>query len=280
LFVIKIIQMIIIKELYVYPIKSLKGISLKQAEISETGIKYDRFWMLVDQNGDFITQREISKLALFQVSIHDKHLTVRFESKAINIPKTLVTKELKPCEIWEEKLNGYKESDEINNWFSSILDEKVFLVRNAELPKRSIKHYEDSFVNFTDSQQYLIFGQSSLDNLNAKMDHPIPADRFRPNIVFSKSDVHFEDSWKEIQIGASNFIITKACGRCAITTINQKTGEAGKEPLKTLAKYRFMDNNVIFGQYLKLISSADNLLKIGDEITVLTENEHSTIHMQ
>tara|TARA_B100000809_G_C15084018_1_gene510731 strand:+ start:733 stop:1551 length:819 start_codon:yes stop_codon:yes gene_type:complete len=272
--------MIKIKELYVYPIKSLKGISIKQAEISETGIKYDRYWMLVDQHGDFITQREIPKLALFQVSIHNEHLTVRFESKEINIPKALVTEELKACEIWEEKLNGYKESDEINNWFSSILDKKVFLVRNAELPKRSIKHYEDSFVNFTDSQQYLIFGQSSLDNLNAKIDPPIHADRFRPNIVFSKSDAHFEDSWKEIQIGASNFIITKACGRCVITTINQKTGLVGKEPLKTLAKYRFIDNHVIFGMYLKLINSADNLLKIGDEITMISENEHSTMHMK
>lgn len=260
--------MIKITALYLYPIKSLKGISLQEAEISETGIKYDRYWMLVDENGDFITQREIPKLALFQVSIHAEYLTVRFDNTAINIPKTLATKEIKACEIWEEKLNGYKESDEINNWFSALLDKKVFLVRNAELPKRGIKNYANSFVNFTDSQQYLIFGQSSLDHLNTKIDQAIPADRFRPNIVFSKSEAHIEDSWKEIQIGASNFIITKPCARCIITTINQATGIAGKEPLKTLAKYRFKDNNVEFGQYLKLTNSTDNLLKIGDEITV------------
>jgi len=272
----KTIEMIKIKKLYVYPIKSLKGISLQQAEISETGIKYDRYWMLVDKNGDFITQREIPKLALFLVSIHAEYLTVRFENTAINIPKTLTNKEIKACEIWEENINGYKESDEINNWFSNLLDKKVFLVRNAELPKRGIKNYADSFVNFTDSQQYLIFGQRSLNHLNEKLDQPIPADQFRPNIVFSESEAHIEDSWKEIQIGESNFIITKPCVRCIITTINQKNGIAGKEPLKTLAKYRFKDNNVEFGQYLKLISSTTNLLKIGDEITVISEYEQNT----
>lgn len=272
----KTIEMIKIKKLYVYPIKSLKGISLQQAEISETGIKYDRYWMLVDKNGDFITQREIPKLALFLVSIHAEYLTVRFENTAINIPKTLTNKEIKACEIWEENINGYKESDEINNWFSNLLDKKVFLVRNAELPKRGIKNYADSFVNFTDSQQYLIFGQRSLNHLNEKLDQPIPADQFRPNIVFSGSEAHIEDSWKEIQIGESNFIITKPCVRCIITTINQKNGIAGKEPLKTLAKYRFKDNNVEFGQYLKLISSTTNLLKIGDEITVISEYEQNT----
>jgi len=225
--------------------------------------------MLTDENGLFITQREIPKLALFHVSISSDHLVVQFENKKINIPKTLAHKEIKACEIWEEKINGHQESDVINHWFSTILGQKVFLVRNAERPKRPIKSHNESFVNFTDSQQYLILGQSSLDNLNTKLDQPISIDRFRPNIVFSNSDIHIEDSWSEIQIGASKFTLTKACSRCNIITIDQETSEAGKEPLKTLAKYRFKDNNILFGQYLKLIASGDKLLKVGDEISVI-----------
>jgi len=263
--------MIKIKELYVYPIKSLKGISLDTAEITETGIKYDRYWMLTDENGLFITQREIPKLAMFHVRISSEYLVVQFKNEKIKIPIKLAHKEMKACEIWEEKINGYKESDAINHWFSTILGQKVFLVRNAELPKRSIKNHIESFVNFTDSQQYLILGQSSLDNLNTKLDQSISIDRFRPNIVFSNSDIHIEDSWSEIQIGTSKFTLTKACSRCNIITIDQETSEAGKEPLKTLTKYRFKENNVLFGQYLKLIASDDKLLKVGDEITVLKE---------
>ena len=274
--------MIKIKEIYVYPIKSLKGISLKTAEISETGIKYDRYWMLIDENGNFITQREIPKLTMFHVSFLSDHLVVRFENKTISIPKTLTIKDIQECEIWEEKINGYKENDKINNWFSNILDKKVFLVRNTELPKRTIKNIENSFINFTDGQQYLILGQSSLDNLNTKLDQPVNIDRFRPNIVFSNADIHIEDSWNEIQIGKSKFMLTKTCARCNIIAIDQTTSINGKEPLKTLAKYRFKDNKILFGQYLKLIDSPDNLLQIGDKITVLKkkETEHTTMYMR
>jgi uncharacterized protein YcbX len=265
--------MIKITALYVYPIKSLKGITLQQADISETGIAYDRFWMLVNENGDFLSQREHAILALFKVSMQSDSFTVSFDEKSIKIPKTLTTKNIKECELWEEKLNGYTESDEINNWFSNILNIKVFLVRNSEQPKRTTKEGNDTYVNFTDSQQYLIIGQSSMDNLNDKLEQPINIDRFRPNIVFSISGAHEEDTWSEIQIGASTFTQIKPCGRCNVITINQDTAIAGKEPLKTLAKYRFKDNNVYFGQYLKLTESSNKLLQVGDQLTVLCEKE-------
>jgi uncharacterized protein YcbX len=263
--------MIKITEIYVYPIKSLKGIALNEAELTETGIKYDRFWMLVDQDGNFLSQREYAQLALFEVSIHQEHLTVRYENQQINIPKTLNTKTHKATVIWEEHVNGFSESDEINQWFSNILNQQVLLVRNTKHSERSTKESENTLVNFVDSQQYLIFGQSSLNHLNNQLDQPIPSNRFRPNIVFSESEPHIEDTWSEIQIGTSKFIQIKPCGRCNVTTINQDTAKAGKEPLKTLAKYRFNDNNVEFGQYLKLTESTNHLLKIGDKITVISK---------
>lgn len=265
--------MIKITALYVYPIKSLKGIALQEAKLSETGFAYDRFWMLVDENGDFMSQREHAILALFKVSMYNDYITVRFDDKAINIPKKLAKKEVKECELWEEKLNGYKESDAINTWFSNILSQKVFLVRNTEIKQRSTKESVETPVNFVDSQQYLIIGQSSIDHLNSKLEQAIDVNRFRPNIVFSTSNAHVEDTFKEIQISTSKFIQIKPCGRCNVITINQDTAEAGKEPLKTLAKYRFKDNNVYFGQYLKLIDSPNNLLKVGDELTILSKKE-------
>jgi uncharacterized protein YcbX len=259
-----------IKELYVYPIKSLKGISISSAQISETGISYDRYWMLVDESGKFITQREIPLLATFQTNLSPKHLTVLFEDKKINIPKVLITKEKIACTIWEDdQLICYKEKEEINAWFSEILNQKVFLVRMAPSTKRAIKQDKNSFINFVDDNQYLLLGQASLDYLNSKLEKPISSDRFRPNIVFENGTAHIEDTWKTIVIGNSKFSVTKACARCKIIAINQENGLLGKEPLKTLASYRLKDKKVYFGQYLKLISSTDRTLKIGDELNIL-----------
>ena len=109
-----------ITDLYVYPIKSLAGIRLEQAKLSETGIQFDRYWMLVKPNGMFITQREIPKLVLFYLELTEETLKVSYQDKMIAIPKKTTHFEELECELFGNKVLGYKESDEISNWFSSI----------------------------------------------------------------------------------------------------------------------------------------------------------------
>ena len=143
-----------ISEIYVYPIKSLGGVKLEKANFTDTGIEYDRFWMLIDENGVFITQRQIPKLALFNIRFASDSIIVEFENHQISIPKVL--NELKPVEsaVWGSEVTGYKESDSINEWFSKLLDRKVCLIRNAKKSERKVKHHSNTLVNFSDSQQY------------------------------------------------------------------------------------------------------------------------------
>lgn len=257
-----------ISELYVYPIKSLGGIALNEAQLSESGIEYDRYWMLIDNKGTFITQRDIPELALFRLKFLNDTLIVAYKDQEIAIP--LKIKEPAPVvgHIWKEDVKVAKESDEISNWFSTVLGEKLFLVRKADNNLRHVKKHKDSFINFSDTDQYLIAGQSALDHLNSQLENQLNMNRFRPNIVFKGGVFHAEDSWKSISIGDSRFEVTNPCARCKLTTIDQESAQLGKEPLKTLSKYRRFDGEILFGQYLKLLSRHGQLIKIGDRIIV------------
>ncbi len=56
-------------EINIYPIKSLKGISLQESLVEKRGLAFDRRWMLVDENNKFLTQREMPKMATLEVEI-------------------------------------------------------------------------------------------------------------------------------------------------------------------------------------------------------------------
>jgi uncharacterized protein YcbX len=122
----------------------------------------------------------------------------------------------------------------------------------------------DESVSFADGMPYLILGQESLDDLNSRLEKPVPMDRFRPNIVFSGGQPYVEDSWKKIRIGAVRFQVVKPCARCVLTTIDQETGLQGKEPLKTLAGYRTLGNKVYFAQ--NMVALETGTIRIGDQI--------------
>lgn len=258
-----------ITNLTTYPIKSLGGIPLDTAQLTATGFAFDRYWMLVDENGKFITQREIPMLALFRLTMSEDHISVKFNNEEIKIDKATHESKEVECTLFGDKVAAIKEHPPISDWFSDMLGTNVRLVRKAESPKRAVKNHPNFYLNFPDGGQYLILGQSALDNLNSKLDAPIPINRFRPNIVFSGGMPHVEDAWRSIQIGDTVFEITKPCERCGIPAINQETGEVGIEPVPTLAKYRRFDKKILFGQYLKLVDSKSSAISIGDHLQIL-----------
>jgi hypothetical protein len=124
-----------------------------------------------------------------------------------------------------------------------------------------------SQVNFADGYPLLLISEASLENLNTRLDEPLPMNRFRPNLVVQGCAPYAEDSWNGIQIGDVRLHVVKPCERCAITTVNQLTAEKGKEPLRTLATYRQSDGNVLFGQ--NLIHEGNGMLRVGDEVEIL-----------
>jgi uncharacterized protein YcbX len=122
-------------------------------------------------------------------------------------------------------------------------------------------------VSFADGMPYVMIGQASLDELNQRLEVPISMDRFRPNLVFSGGEAYAEDQFKQLQIGEVEFQVVKPCARCVLITVNQQTGEKGKEPLATLATYRTVNNKVYFGQ--NAVALAPGIVRVGDPIQQL-----------
>ncbi|MEM1257484.1 MAG: MOSC N-terminal beta barrel domain-containing protein [Bacteroidota bacterium] len=258
-----------VSEIYVYPIKSMAAVPLKSAVVTDTGFAFDRYWMLVDVNGNCLTQREFPTMALFQVAFIDGGIQVTFQKDSIAISNAPSSFEILECRIWEDTVLAVKESHEISKWFSRHMEHEVFLVRMAPNSVRQVKRHTPSKIHFPDSSPYLIIGKESLGFLNDRLSSPICMDRFRPNIVFSGGKAHEEDDWQHISIGKSHFESTKLCSRCTVTTIDQKTGKKGREPLLGLSKYRLINRKIMFGHYFKSVGNLGAAVAVGNKIDVL-----------
>ncbi len=256
--------------LFIYPIKSLGGISLSEAEVLERGFKYDRRWMLVDAEGMFITQRTYPQLALLRISLEPEGLLVFHVNQPeenLKVPFAAVAVEKKRIIIWDDEVEADLLSHEYGDWFSKFLGFRVDLVKMPDLGVRPVDprySEKDENVSFADGMPYLIIGEESLKDLNERLDEPVPMNRFRPNIVFSGGQAFEEDKWSYLDIGDVKFKGVKPCARCVLTTVNQDTGVTGKEPLKTLAGYRNFENKVLFGQ--NALALGPGMVRVGDEI--------------
>jgi uncharacterized protein YcbX len=263
--------MYLLSAIYIYPIKSLGGISLNDSGVTERGLKYDRRWLLVDENGKFITQRIYPQMTLIDVELDKESL--RFKHKKnngyFNIDINSRSKNYVEVIIWNDKVVAETVSENANQWFSEMLKIKCSLVYMPERTNRFVdKTYasNNEIVSFADAYPFLIIGQESLKDLNNRLDIKLPINRFRPNFVFTGGKPFDEDKWKSFSINDIIFYPVKPCSRCVITTINHETAEKSEEPLKTLAGYRTVNNKVMFGQ--NLLHNKCGSVKIGDELKV------------
>jgi hypothetical protein len=261
----------LIKQLYIYPIKSFAGIELQEAEITDRGFQHDRRWMLIDKNGRFFSQREYSELCFFQPIIKKDGLEVyhkKYPSQNIFIPFQYQS-ENQSVAIWDDICKGNIVSETINQFFSDILKQEIKLVYMADQSHRLVdtKYATGGeLTSFSDGYPFLMIGQGSLDDLNSKTSEYIPMNRFRPNIVFTGGGAFVEDTWKNFSINNIPFTCAKPCARCVVTTIDQETAIKGKEPLITLNQYRKQNNKVLFGQ--NIVHHGLGKLKVGDKIIV------------
>lgn len=257
--------------LYIYPIKSLQGISLSEVEVLERGFKHDRRWMLVDRNNGHVTQRTHPKLSQIEIRLHDENIMASHSGMPDQeIPLTLEKGANIVVTVWNDQVQAIEAPSHINEWFSKIAKEDCKLVFMSEETSRPVnpKHaVKKENVSFADGYPYLIIGQSSLDDLNSRMEVALPMNRFRPNIVVEGSEPYAEDHWKDIQIGEVKFHVTHPCKRCVFTTIDQDTGKKGAEPLKTLATYRREGNDVIFG--VNTLALEKGQINVGDQVALV-----------
>ena len=268
--------------LHVYPIKSLGGFTVNEARITDRGFEHDRRWMLVDPEGRFISQREVAQLACLHCSAlpNGFRVTDVRDGDHIDLPWELIDGPLATCQIWDDTVEVGHAPMEVSAWFAEKIGSACSLTFMPDAAQRPVDaRYATGITSLSDGFPYLIVSQASLDDLNkrgASWAHEhmgtwatIPMERFRPNIVIDGCDAFQEDLWKEIAIGACRFNVVKPCGRCPITTTDQRTGERSKEPLRMLATYRRRKGTdevkVDFG--MNAMAFGRGVLRVGDLVT-------------
>ncbi|GAB3959174.1 MOSC domain-containing protein [Spirosoma harenae] len=273
-----------ISELYIYPIKSLGGIPLKEVVVEEKGFRHDRRFMLVTPEGEFMTQRSNHQMTLIDVAIEGDKLHVWHRSRPADIlvlPLTVSEPSgTMQVDIWDSKgVPAVTVSDEADQWFTEALGKSCRLVFMPETTHRAVDAdyaRADDAVSFADGYPYLLISQSSLDYLNTQLPEPITMRRFRPNIVSVDSLPNDEDTWAEFRIGELTFYGVKPCARCVLTTIDPETGEKGKEPLRTLTTYRQWKHKLLFGQNMLIKPTGEapiGTIRVGQSIDIIRRQE-------
>lgn len=263
-----------LSEIWIYPVKSLPGIRLERATINARGVEYDRHWMLVDEQGQFMSQRRSVKMAKIQVALDDDALQLDYETKdSLRIPLQADNDSTITVTVWKDTLEAGLVSEQADAWLSGVLEMPVRLVCMRETVKRRVDPgyaHDTDQTGFADGFPFLLLGESSIDDLNQRIDDAdqvMDVRRFRPNLVVSGSKPYAEDDWFRVRIGDIDFRVAKPCSRCVITTVNPDTTVKSAEPLKTLNTYRRKGKQVYFGQ--NLIHDTKGRLCVGDVVEVI-----------
>jgi len=264
--------MITLSQLIIYPIKSCRGHQVDDWKVERAGLEDDRRMMVVTPEGDFLTQRDLPKLALVTPSISGGELTLSapgMDTLSLPIRKTGSTI---PVNIWRSKrVKAVDKGDVSSEWFSEHLGTPARLVHIADGTIRTIKEKfavnDDDQTAFADGYPILLASEEGLADLNTRLETPLPMNRFRPNLVVTGCEPYAEDTWKRIRVGDVEVAVVKPCARCVVTTIDKETLETSKEPLRTLASYRTWEGGAIFGQ--NAIPLSEGRLELGMKVEVL-----------
>ncbi len=246
--------------LFSYPIKSGAAVAHTQVDVDGRGLVGDREYMVVDEQGVFLTQREAPLLALVRLASDQ---VVVPAGRALVVPGRGCT-----VTVWGYTGPAVDCGDSAAELLSAHLGRACRLVRTpAEHGRRSDD--DRSGVGFADGYPLLLISEESLADLNARLPVPLPMDRFRPNIVVAGGAAFAEDGWESVLLGAIPAEVVKPCLRCAITRVDQATGIRGDgEPLRTLGTYRKAKGGVRFGQ--NVVHGGVGTLRVGDRVEVLS----------
>ena len=288
----KSIHMPVISQLNIYPIKSMHGISTTKAELTIRGLNYDRNWMIMDEDGLFLTQRNLPKLAAIRVDLSVDGLILHSPSGDVfSVPFNGSRNKEISVEVWGDLCKAYDEGDEISAWLTKNLGKfkgkSLRLVRFKKEFKREVDadylKGEKSHTAFADGFPFLVTSENSLNRLNERLiengSESVPMDRFRPNIVLTGMDAFLENRLEELfsADGRYRLGIRKPCKRCKVTTVDQDFGTIAepKEPLRTLTEMNTVPglHGAYFGQNATLLSGKNNTIKVGDQVRFTLKSE-------
>jgi uncharacterized protein YcbX len=278
-----------ISQLNVYPIKSCAGISRDTVRLTPYGLEHDRNWMLIDDAGQFVTQRTHPRLARVQPALNGDELEVRTPGMAtLKLPVDAAALSGAPtiaATVWSDTVPALDAGDEAARWFSDFLGQPVRLVRfnpgSERTASRKWTGDATAVVRFADGYPLLVLGEASLADLNARLTakrvDPIPLNRFRPNLVLAGIEAYEEDYTDTLRITAAEgeveLRIVKPCTRCPIPNIDPMRGAPDprwpNEPTDTMSIYRSDDRvggAVTFGQNAIIVAGADKVLAVGQTV--------------
>ena len=267
-----------IAELHCYPVKSCRGIALERAEVGTMGLRYDRQWMIVDEYGMFVAQREsdgrgisIALLCRLETAFAGAELELRApDMPTLHIPLNGIGEDAKIVRIWDTVCKAYDQGADVAAWLTQYLSRErpgnYRLVRMSEHEQRN-SHKGEGRLAFADAYPFLVVSEASLADLNRRLAEPLLMNRFRPNIVLRGCEPYAEDTIDRFVVGDVEFTGASLCVRCPITTTNQLTAVRGKEPLRTLATYRRTPKGVVFGRNFN--HRGTGMIAVGEEVELL-----------
>jgi len=261
-----------VSALHLYPVKSCRGIPVERWPVGRRGLEHDRRWMIVDEAGIFVTQREVPSLACVGTRLEPGNLVLSAEGHGlVRVPNaTAPDAPRRRVLVWRSEVDAVDCGEEAARWLSAHVGSPVRLVH---MPDDVERHVDPDYalagdiVGFADGFPLLLATVASLDDLNTRLDAPVPMDRFRPNVVVTGSAAWEEDEWTRIALGDLPCRVAKPCGRCTIITTDQRTGARGPEPLRTLATFRQQDQKVNFAQ--NCVPDETGTLAVGDDVRLL-----------
>ena len=263
--------------IHLYPLKSAAAFSVQEARVDRLGLCGDRRWMLVDDDGRALTQREVPRLArIHAVPAGGGLEVVALGMPPLEVPVPSPGGEPVQATIHSRTAQGAPAGDEAAGWFSEFLETRcrlLYLPAELAIPVAAPWGGAQDRTAFSDGFPVLLTGESSLGELNRRLARSVPMDRFRPNLVVSGSAPFEEDEWEEVRIGGLSFRAVKPCPRCAVTTVDQATGvrDPTGEPLATLASFRKRDGKVWFG--MNLLSDGAGTLRLADPVEVVSRRD-------
>lgn len=261
-----------VSALYRYPIKSSAALACTSLRIEARGPVEDRRWMLVDEEGRFLTGRQLPMLVRLRAEPTSIGLDLQYGSNSLSVPMPPASAPRLRVRVWKDEVDAALADAGAHVWLSAQLGRPVRLVRMDAASRRPVHPdygtAEDE-VSFADGFPLLLLSESAVDALSSRVGRPMDVRRFRPNLVISGCIAHAEDGWRRIAIGGIAFDLVKPCSRCAFTTVDPDRGErdADGEPLRTLTRYRRSGDGVTFG--MNLIPRGAGVLRLGDTAEVL-----------
>ena len=266
--------------LYIYPVKSMKGIAVDKAQLTSKGLLYDRHWMVVGENGRFITQRDIPRMALVNTRLGAEGVELGMQGHgSISVPFDLFRGEQIETSVWRVRCQAIDQGKHISDWLTRALvsKEPLRLVRmdpDYTRPQNKPKIMgEKTTTDFADAAPFMVANQASLDELNSVLEsnssQAVPMNRFRPNIVVQGLEPFAEHKLAGLSAENYELRLRAPCERCIITTMDQETAKKDPhgQPFKTLQTINPIPEKVkapAFGQYATLSRGEAMNIMVGD----------------